>query len=121
VDTPQPDPPGAGGSGAKLPAERVARNEATARSVNEAIESGRVSRDELSPFVCECGQLGCNAVVEMPMAEYEAVRAHPRNFVLVPGHKAPADEVVTDGGDYQVVAKQGVAGRIAEETDPRSP
>ena len=115
-----PGPPGVGGPGAALPDERIARNETVARTINEAIESGRVTRDGQSPFVCECGQLGCNAVVEMTIAEYEAVRAHPRRFVLVAGHEAHFDQVIADRGGYAVVVKQGAAGRIAEATDPRA-
>jgi hypothetical protein len=122
VDAQQPSRPvPPGGPGVPLPDERIAHNEAIARSVNEAIEAGRVTRDGPSPFVCECGQLGCNAVVEIPLGEYEAVRAHPRTFVLAAGHEAHVDEMVADGGDYHVVVKQGVAGQIAEETDPRGP
>jgi hypothetical protein len=56
----------------------------------------------------------------MTLSEYEAVRAHPRRFVLVAGHEAHFDEVVADGGGYEVVVKHGAAGRIADETDPRA-
>ena len=103
-----------------MPDERVAHNETVARSVNEAIEAGRVTRDGPGGFVCECGQLGCNALVELTLAEYEAVRDHPRRFVLVPGHEAHFDTVVAGDGDHAVVMKQGIAGRIAEATDPRA-
>jgi hypothetical protein len=103
-----------------LPDERIAHNETVARSVNEAIEAGRVTRDGRAAFVCECGQLGCNAVVELTLQDYEAVRAHPRRFVLVAGHGAHFDEVIAEAGDHEVVVKHGVAGRIAEETDPRT-
>lgn len=116
----RPVPPGVGGPGAPLPDELIARNEVVARSVNEAIQNGRVTRDGTSPFVCECGQLGCNAVVEMTLADYEAVRAYPRRFVLVAGHEAHFDEVIDEGDDYEVVVKQGAPGRLAEENDPRA-
>ena len=59
-------------------------------------------------------------MVELTISEYEAVRAHPRRFVLVAGHEAHFDLVVADGGDYEVVVKHGVAGRIAEQSDPRA-
>lgn len=121
MDASHPRPPrGVGGPGAELPDERIAHNETVARSVNEAIEAGRVTRDGRAGFVCECGQLGCNAVVEMTLAEYEAVRAHPRRFVTVPGHEAHFDEVVDRDGDRAVVVKHGLPGRIAEATDPRA-
>ena len=123
MDAPQPSqpvPPGVGGPGAPLSDERIAHNETVSRSVNEAIEAGRSTRDGRSPFICECGQLGCNAVVEMTLAEYEAVRAYPRRFVLVPGHDAHFDEVIADVGGYEVVVKHGAPGRLAEATDPRA-
>jgi hypothetical protein len=116
----QPVPPGVGGPGLQLPDERIAHNETVARSVNEAIEAGRITRDGPTAFVCECGQLGCNAVVELTLDTYEGVRAHPRKFVVVSGHEAHFDRVIADAGDYAVVVKQGDAGRIAEETDPRA-
>lgn len=119
-DSPRPVPSDGGGPSAALPDERIAHNETVARSVNEAIEAGRVTRDGPGGFVCECGQLGCNAVVEMTLAEYETVRAHPRRFVLVAGHESRVEAVVADRGDYALVDKQGVAGRIAEATDPRA-
>ena len=41
--------------------EQVALNETTFREVNEGIEAGRREREGLVPFVCECGEVGCNA------------------------------------------------------------
>jgi hypothetical protein len=68
--------------------KRTARDEATAREVNEAIESGKGPTDVLAPvaFRCECGQLGCNQLIEVTLADYERVRAHSRHFLVVPGH-----------------------------------
>jgi hypothetical protein len=99
--------------------ERVAYNEARAREVNEAIEAGRVNREGLTGFVCECGRLGCNAVVELSLMEYEGVRAESRQFVIVAGHEASVDEVVASADRYAVVCKRGAAALIADETDPR--
>src|SRR5690349_15560238 len=45
--------------------ERVAHNEVVVRRVNEAIEEGLVNRTGTTGFVCECGQLGCNTVLEL--------------------------------------------------------
>jgi hypothetical protein len=117
---PRPVPPAVGGPGAALPDERIAHNETVARSVNEAIEAGRVTRDGHSPFICECGQLGCNAVIEMTLVEYVAVRADGRRFVVAAGHEAHFDEPVADAADHRVIVKRGAAGRIAEEADPRA-
>jgi hypothetical protein len=101
---------------------KIAANESAFRDVNEAIQSGRWPGDGGAPvpFRCECGGLGCNLMVEMTVAEYEAVRGHGRRFLVVPDHVMPATEdVVEDRGAYCVVEKSGEAGRLAEETDPR--
>jgi hypothetical protein len=102
--------------------QRIAHNETLFRAVNERIEAGRwpTGRDEPAAFRCECGNLRCNQLVEMKLAEYEHVRAGATHFVLVPGHELPAVErIVEREPAYVVVAKVGKAGEIAEETDPR--
>jgi hypothetical protein len=113
--------PGVGGPTAALPDEQIAVNEATAREINDAIEAGRLASGGTSAFICECGQLGCNAMVELTVADYEAVRAHPRRFIVNPGHDAHFDQVVQDAGRYIVVLKHGAPAEIADRTDPRTP
>jgi hypothetical protein len=101
--------------------ERIQRNEASYRDVNEAIRTGRSGDgDTPRPYMCECGMLGCNQLVELTAAEYEAVRAHPRRFFMVAGHEIPDVETVVDRHDRFVVAEKLEAeSRIVEETDPR--
>jgi hypothetical protein len=55
-------------------------------------------------------------------AEYEAVRAHPRRFLIALNHENPEIErVVDENGQFAVVETfVGEASRIAEETDPRA-
>jgi hypothetical protein len=101
--------------------ERLARNEATFRRINEAIDAGRQTRDGFVPFVCECSRLGCNDVVELTLGEYEEVRANSRRFFVLRGHEDPAEEVVDSRAHFLIVAKVGEAGEIAERTDPRDP
>jgi len=102
-------------------AERqVALNEVTFRNVNEGIEEGRSERRGRVPFVCECGMLGCNTIVELTLSEYEDVRAGARCFVVAPGHGAPFDEIRREEPRYRVVRKpEGPLGDLAEATDPR--
>jgi hypothetical protein len=105
------------------PEQRVAHNESVAREINEAIEHGRGPADVQAPiaFRCECGRFGCNTLIEVPMGEYERVRAHPRQFVVATGHQQSEFEAVVYTGDsYSVVEKQDEAGRQAEARDPRS-
>lgn len=99
--------------------ERIGRNEATFRRINEAIETGRVTRDGLVGFVCECSRLGCNEVVELTIAEYEAVRSNPRRFFVARGHDGTAEEVIELADRYCVVEKRGEAGQVAERADSR--
>ncbi len=101
--------------------ERIALNEATFRRVNEAIERGRVVRDGPIGFICECGRLSCNEVVELRVEEYEAVRTSFDRFLLVPGHELPdAEDVVERHGGYAVVAKKPEAAEVVRRTDERS-
>jgi hypothetical protein len=99
--------------------ERVARNEAAFRRVNEAIAAARRAREGLLGFVCECGRLGCNEIIELSVSEYEAVRADARRFVVRRGHETEAERVVETHERSVVVAKLGRAGEVAEFADPR--
>jgi hypothetical protein len=99
--------------------ERVARNEAAFRKVNEAIEQGRQTREGLVGFVCECGRLGCNEIIELTLSEYEAVRADAQRFGVRHGHQTGPEVVLETHERYLVVAKRGSAGDIAEFSNPR--
>jgi hypothetical protein len=100
--------------------ERVGLNEAAYRNVNEGID--RTARSEgLIGFLCECGRLGCNVVVELTSAEYQAVRTNARRFFLVDGHEMPETEDVVERHErFTVVEKHSDVAPLAERTDPRS-
>jgi hypothetical protein len=103
--------------------ERIARNEATFRRVNENIERGRDADDDatLIGFVCECGSADCARLIELTPREYEAIRADPRRFAIVQGHEfTDVENVVETYERYAVVRKLEHAGAIAKETDPRA-
>ena len=102
--------------------QRAAANEATMRDVNDGIERGQWPGEEDAPvgFRCECARLGCNQLVELSVREYEAVRAHPRRFVVTPGHEAPEVETMVEARPgYVIVEKLGQAGQVAQDRDPR--
>jgi hypothetical protein len=83
---------------------RIAVNEATYRKINEAIRADPA--DDWIAFVCECGRLGCNQLMRLSRAEYEAVREHSRRFAIVPGHEiAEVEDVVERHSTYYVVSK----------------
>jgi hypothetical protein len=63
---------------------------------------------QLLELMCECGQSSCSAKIMMSLREYEAVRRHPRCFLIKEGHEvAPALRVVGYGTGYVVVARRG--------------
>ena len=104
--------------------ERVARNESTTRRINEDIEHAHqaVATPDQVRIVCECGRLECDRVIAITVAEYESVRADPRQFAVARGHvMADVERVVAETDRYAVVAKrQGTPAAVAVEEDPRS-
>jgi hypothetical protein len=102
--------------------QRVAMNEATFRKVNEGMEAGQ-DPSGLLTFVCECGRLGCNRLMQLTRAEYEDVRSDSRRFAIVDGHEIPeVEDVVARADRYTVVMKRGEPEEeVVERTDPRRP
>lgn len=104
--------------------QRVAKNEALFRRVNERIEeiNEALPGDSESDFLCECGNDDCTAPVSLTLSEYEEVRSDPTHFLSAHGHEAvDVETVVRETDRYAVVKKfAGEAERIAVETDPRS-
>ncbi len=102
--------------------QRIAKNEAAFRDVNEALKAGTWPGEEAAPiaFRCECAQLGCSRLIEVGAKEYERIRANSRHFLMAPGHDVPeAERVIEAHENYVVVEKLEAAGRVAEGTDPR--
>ncbi|MHB8658392.1 MAG: hypothetical protein ACYC91_10645 [Solirubrobacteraceae bacterium] len=102
--------------------DRIARNEAVRREVNEAIERGLEDERETQHvlFRCECALRDCSRTVAVTIAEYEEVREHSRRFVLASGHEIlGAESVVDRRTGYIVVEKRDHAGVVAEASDPR--
>lgn len=99
---------------------RIGINEATFREVNEGIRSDAGSG--ATAYICECGRLGCNQLIELTRDAYEDVRQHPRRFAVVAGHELPeTEDVVARHTGYHVVEKRAEAAVAAELTDPRPP
>jgi hypothetical protein len=104
--------------------QRVAKNEALFRRVNERIEeiNEALAGESESDFLCECGNDDCTAPVSLTLSEYEEVRSNPTHFLIAPGHDViDLERVIRETDRYAVVKKfAGEAERIAVETDPRS-
>jgi hypothetical protein len=105
--------------------QRIARNEASFREINERLSDGlrQVPHNpELLEFICECGNLTCEEHVQLSRREYEQVRLDSRRFAIVPGHVIPeAERVVSSGDRFDVVEKLGEAVDLADAADPRTP
>ncbi len=102
---------------------RAARNEDLFRETNEAIERGMWPSDPetLVRFRCECSTIDCGHAVEVSLRDYERVRQSPRRFIVAYGHVTPEVEtIVGRTARYVIVEKEGLAGAVAEATDPRS-
>jgi hypothetical protein len=104
--------------------QRVAKNEALFREVNERIKDVNegMAVEEPADFLCECGSDTCTAPIALTAAEYENVRKDPTHFAVVPGHVVPdVEHIVAESDRYAVVEKSSpAAARIAVERDPRS-
>ena len=103
--------------------ERIARNEATFRRINEDIGRGRDAEDEttLVGFVCECGDSDCSRLIEMTPAEYQRLRRVASHFAVVNGHEIPlVERVVTRLERYAIVEKLPPGDELARATYTRS-
>ena len=104
--------------------ERVARNEASAREMNEEIEDSYASHrlDTFLSVVCECGLAECDVFLRVTKSEYEEVRSDPRRFLIDRTHLiADVEDVVSETDRFTVVEKrEGEAAEVATRTDPRS-
>ena len=87
--------------------ERLARNEAHARDLNERFGLGR--------FVCECGDVNCYEIIRLPLPIYKSIRADDRRFVVVPGHAIPQmEDVVVERAQWAVVRKHDDVAHVVE-------
>ena len=103
--------------------DRLARNEAMFRSVNERVEEVvQPGAEEAIDFLCECGDSGCAEKMTLTRQEYEQVRADGAQFAVHPGHEIREIEevVLRRAKRFFVVRKHPHEAEIAEETDPRS-
>ena len=101
-------------------AERVGRNEAFFRQVNERVRDVNEAFSDLTgrgDFVCECGDASCVEGITLTMDEYRAVRSEPELFAIALGHELPdVEDVVRTNERFTVVRKrEGEPAEIARE------
>ena len=103
--------------------ERLARNEAFFRTINERIRDvavGQGGDGHVYEFICECSDASCVERISLTVAAYERVRRDGARFILAPGHDVAAIEsVIAATSDHIVVEKVGVAAEVAQALDPR--
>ena len=105
-------------------ARRIGQNEALFREVNERVkdlnDTFELVLDERF-LVCECGRETCIDQITMSAKDYEAVRADPAQFVIVPGHEfTDVEEVVAEGNGFSIVRKhEGSPAKLAAQLHPR--
>jgi hypothetical protein len=121
VDSPGPPTPELPESGPDaIWRRRIACAEINGRRVNEAIERGR-SRDSPGAYLCECGRVDCNLLLDLPVSKYESVRSSFDRFLLADGHEiTEVDKVIERHDTHLVVVKDGEAGDMARRTDERT-
>jgi hypothetical protein len=104
---------------------RVGQNEALFRRINEEIDG---LNEALGAFtehlilVCECGKQECIDQIRLTPEEYEALRADPATFGIVPGHEVTdVEAVVSENDRFAVVRKRpGEPRELAAHEDPRA-
>lgn len=102
---------------------RIARTESVFRYVNEGIaETADSFGSKKTEFVCECADPECRHRVELPLDQYEEVRADSTQFLVAEGHDEPNYErVVERRGGHAVVKKLGRAlAAMVRRSDPRT-
>jgi hypothetical protein len=96
---------------------RALENQVLLRALNERIRElnrALLPLEQSIKCVCECSDLHCTARIELTLAEYEDIRAHPDRFALAPGHAwLDGEHVVEERDRYVVIAKLGPSRPVA--------
>jgi hypothetical protein len=70
-------------------------------------------------FLRECGHEACLETIRLDAEEYEAVRASPHRFVMVPGHQDGKVEATPVQGNGRFVVVESAFREQAASHDPR--
>lgn len=102
---------------------RVARNQALFRAVNEKIREmndGVAVLTGTFAVTCECGDLACLELLELPVEAYERARESPYTFVVLADHVDPdVERVVATDDTHVIVEMPGTAARrVLDDTAP---
>jgi hypothetical protein len=100
--------------------ERLAKNEAHFRKVNERLKEIGTPWANTTHYLCECSAATCIETIELTNDEYQRARRRPTVFVLVPGHQRLDLERVVAENERFVLVEKVVAVEEIIEADPRS-
>lgn len=102
--------------------ERVAKNEATSREINEQIQDAHEERppSRFLRVVCECGFATCERVVAITAEEYAQLRSEPNRYAVVREHVIPdVEQTISETDRFSVVAKrEGIPTAAPTDEDP---
>ena len=105
---------------------RRAENELRFRDANESLlpharAASGGDDSVLLPFLCECPNPRCTAVLRLTLEEYEAVRSVPTDGFCLPGHEDPLIERVLEEHErFTRIRKIDGPAKLSEETDLRA-
>ncbi len=103
---------------------RAAKNQALFRMVNERLQGLAEAFEfiaQTASFTCECADVSCTKQISLTLPEYEALRADPNQFAVLPGHVvSDVERVVSENERFVVVSKIGEGANVAVSLDPRS-
>ena len=96
--------------------ERIARNEAWCRELNERKAQWMKSGLPAAGFRCECWEMDCGSRFQLSAREWREARSRPDRFVVAPEHVAgDVETVVKEYSSFWLVEKKGEAGELAEK------
>ena len=103
--------------------EQRRRHQILFREVNERVREVAApllgARKE-GEFLCECGHEACIETIRLDVEEYEAVRASPHRFVMVPRHQdGKVEATPVQGNGRFVVVERSAFREQAASHDPR--
>ena len=102
--------------------ERMAKNEAASRKINEKIQEAYQGEPPANriDIVCECARMTCDAAIDITLDEYEHVRKDARHFVILPEHFVDIERILFENDRFAVVAKrEGTPADVARDENPR--
>ena len=102
-----------GAGNGDMPSARKAREtEEIFRDANRSIRdvAAELGVDGPVPFLCECADPSCRALIRLKWSEFAGLLERPNRFALLPGHQiAEVEEVVRQAAGYIVVEKASPA------------